>query len=376
MSLHAVTASITLLTAIPGSGKTLRMIQMMAAHLADGDLVYASNIDGLCLPGVIPFDDPREWQQLPAGSVLFVDEAQKFFRARRSGEPPAFIAAMEEIRHDSVRLVLATQQPNYLDTHLRGLVGRHEHLVRKGGANKSTIYRADGVMDNVRQLAGKKGLDKFDWSFPTEHYKHYKSAEVHTVGRQMPARLKAVLGLFGIAALLIVGVVMMIGSDVSEASPKPAAASANDAPLGAVSRSLSLGQGEDAPVTPEQYLAQLVPRVPEMPYSAPIYDGRQARAEPRIMCMTSGAGLNGLGAYADSSCTCLTEQGTLYAIDDRKCRDLAVSGPPYNPFKEPERDLRPRDATQRGDDAREPSPTAVIVDAPQIAAYGDIGVGQ
>lgn len=108
------TASISLLTGLPGSGKSLRMVQRIVELIEQGTPVYVCNLAGINVPGVIPWDDPTKWNDLPAGSVLFVDEAQQFFRARRGGDPPSYISSMETIRHWGVRLVLATQQPNYL----------------------------------------------------------------------------------------------------------------------------------------------------------------------------------------------------------------------------------------------------------------------
>src|SRR4249919_828308 len=122
------TASITLLTGLPGSGKTQRMVKFLKEAHERGELLFVSNLNGLKLPHSV-CTNPRDWRSLPAGSILVVDEAQEFFRTRRGGEAPEYITAMERIRHHGVRLVLATQQPDYLDAHLRGLVGLHEHLV-------------------------------------------------------------------------------------------------------------------------------------------------------------------------------------------------------------------------------------------------------
>ncbi|KLC38144.1 zonular occludens toxin, partial [Xanthomonas perforans] len=131
------TASISLLTGLPGSGKSLRIIQAIRYLMDKGAHVYVCNIDGISVPGTTPWADPHKWQGLPAGCILFVDEAQHFFPARRGGDPVETIKSMSTIRHDGVRLVLATQQPNYLDTYLRGLVGYHEHLLRQSGKQKT-----------------------------------------------------------------------------------------------------------------------------------------------------------------------------------------------------------------------------------------------
>jgi hypothetical protein len=47
---------------------------------------------------------------------------------------------METSRHDAVLFVVLTQQPIYLDKHLRGLVIRHEHLFRRMNAAVVFFY--------------------------------------------------------------------------------------------------------------------------------------------------------------------------------------------------------------------------------------------
>lgn len=339
MSLVAATADVTILTAVPGSGKTLRMIQMMRAHLAAGDLVYACNIDGLCLPGVMPFEDPTDWESLPPGAVLFVDEAQKFFRARRTGEPPAYIKAMEEIRHLGVRLVLSCQRPTYLDSHLRGLVGRHEHLVRKNGVDKAIIYRSHEIIDNVTGLQGRKGFDKETWSFPADCFQFYKSAEIHTRKYQMPTRMKAIIAIFSVAALAFLGVAgYAISAGMQQ--QKEADALAESARGGSSSVASTVGgavragagsRADAEPLTTDEYLARLVPRVPYAPWSAPAFDDREVASRPALYCMSTV-----------DTCRCLTEQSTRYELDDATCRTIARHGAAYNPFLEPDRAISSR----------------------------------
>lgn len=41
----------------------------------------------------------------------------------------------------------------------------------------------------------------------------------------------------------------------------------------------------------------------------------------------------------DTTCTCLTEQGTRYELSQPECRTLARHGPVYNPYKQ-QRDVQ------------------------------------
>lgn len=332
------TASISLLTGLPGSGKSLRMTQRIVELVEKGEHVYTCNINGINVPGVTPWDDPTDWRSLPAGAVLFVDEAQQFFRARRGGDPPEYISAMETIRHTGVRLVLATQQPNYLDTHLRGLVGFHEHLLRQSGKDQSFIFRNHQVMDEVR--VGLKRIkqlyDHETWNLPKKYFQYYKSAELHTVKYRMPALLKKVLVVGPIAILLALGTFGALFYKAYSANTQ-ADELAETAPMAQPGQSSAKRQARESGKpdirTASEYVQAITPMVQDIPWSAPAFIGRDMRADPHVYCMST-----------ESTCRCVTEQGTRYSMrSDEACRDLARWGEPYNPFKQPEqkREARP-----------------------------------
>jgi len=137
---------------------------------------------------------------------MFVDEAQAFFPDRRGGEAPDYVR-MNKIRHDGIRLVLATQQPNYLDSYLRGLVGYHEHLLRRDGRMESFLFRENQVMDVVRQKLAtiKRTYDYETYKFPVKYFACYDSAQTHTVKYRMPAIVRRALMVLPVAALLGAG---------------------------------------------------------------------------------------------------------------------------------------------------------------------------
>lgn len=68
----------------------------------------------------------------------------------------------------------------------------------------------------------------------------------------------------------------------------------------------------------------------------------------------------------------MTEQATRYEISQPECRRIARQGPIYNPYKQVD-PLSPRSppSTRLGR-CRPPDPTAVAIDGPQIASYGDL----
>ena len=373
------TASISLLTGLPGSGKSLRLAQAICTLVEKGCHVYHCNIDGLNVPGTTPWSDPHKWQDLPPGAILFVDEAQHFFPARRGGDPVETVRMMSTIRHDGVRLVLATQQPNYLDTYLRGLVGYHEHLLRKSGKEASFIFRNNQIIDEVRAALPRiKALyDYENWNFPKKYFAAYKSAEIHTVRYQMPALLKKALMFGPVALALFAGAFYFVfrDSSLAHASAPESKAAASPPPATGAPGASPVGGNEVRTV--EQYVEMHTPRIPTIPGSAPIFDKRQVVSDPQLFCMEGAAGADASGDYKDTSCTCITEQATPYALSDKECRMVARQGAPYNPYR------RPQQATGGGGQA----PTAMdanaaasssgsVISPPQMSGYGDIGVGR
>lgn len=365
----AQTASITLITAVPGSGKSLRAVWYAKQAAADGISVYACNINGISIPGVVDFPDPTQWEDLPAGSVLIVDEAQKFFRAGR--EVPSYIAAMETIRHMGIRLILITQHPTLIHGNIRALVGYHEHLVRENGKTSVTIYTRSRVIDNVRSDKALAAEDKHTWAYPTECYDLYKSAEVHTVKRTVPYKYKRA-AILALCALALVGfVVWKIKSNLTpEQQATPAALAASQPPASSASRKHQQPVIQSA----NDYATAFHPMIPEAPFTAPAYVNRTIAADPEVYCMSSGY-MRGKDWIA-TSCTCLTEQGTRYELDIERCAKLTKRGPLYNPYRSPNREGdRPADEPEkeqgRNDQVVAAAPVS-IGEPGQVPAYGSM----
>lgn len=352
-----------LLTGLRGNGKTLRAVQLMDEEIQRGREVYASNFTDLVLPGVQMLEDPRQWQDLPPGSVLFVDEAQRFWRSRRSGDPSPEVIAMETQRHDGVSMVLLTQQPTYLDKHVRGLVDRHFHLVRRAGLEASQVYEWERCKDEPESPSNLELADASIWPFPNKYFGAYKSAEVHTVKRRLPARLKLV-----VAAVVVVGALFWwalsnIGSDdPDEATGGPAVASAEgDASVGRPAQQR----------TAESIAASLRERIPGAPWSAQIYDEVvEVQQPPKLACMIG------------SSCICMTDQGTRYNMKEAECRLVVKRGGVFNPYLVSEDNRRRGNRNQQRErqqtkpkDPAAASVTGSIITAGQVAGYGDIGIG-
>ncbi|MEJ2790633.1 MULTISPECIES: zonular occludens toxin domain-containing protein [unclassified Pseudoxanthomonas] len=372
MSFVGDTASITLITAPPGSGKTLRAVWYIRQAIAAGELVFVCNINGINVPGVQPFDDPWKWQELPPGSVLVVDEAQKFWRAgvtevvqdATTGKPskgvPLCIQAMETLRHQGVRLVLLTQHPVLLHLNIRQLVGLHEHLVRENGRQEATIYRRSSCIDNVRSEKALKAEDNERWAFPKDCYDLYKSAEIHTVKRTISAKYMRTLTTAVIAGVLFVGTIIFLavkimgGGDSSAEQPRKSVALGSDIPPPNERKS-----GQPKWHTQQEYDLAHQPRRGQAPWSAPVFDDRSVTADPQLYCMSSGQGSDNNGDWQDYTCTCLTEQGTAYEMEPAACRTVARRGQDYNPYRQMPSSSAQVDAYAHQEPTRESSAVSV-----------------
>lgn len=373
------TASISLLTGLPGSGKSLRFAEAMYKLVERGDHVYYANVEGLKIKGTTPWPDPKDWRDLPAGSVLFVDEAQEFFPARRSGNPPPEVI-MNRIRHDGIRIVLATQQPDYLDSYLRGLVGRHEHLLRREGKQESFMFADNHVMENVRQKVKviKRTYDYTTYKFDPFYFTLYDSAQTHTIKWVMPQLMKRALVLGPLALLLVGGAWSYVFGDAwsmrkkaKEQTEAAQTAAGRPSSGGAGTATTTPAQAARVPRTKDGLAVAQVPRISHQPWTAPIFDSvyAQPRSKPEAYCISSKPGLDADGKASGGGCTCITEQGTSYELDQQTCFSVVKQGGSYNPFREPQSE-RSQEVSKQAADAP-PEPVAARAALPQQAQpYG------
>jgi len=176
-------------------------------------------------------------------------------------------------------------------------------------------------------------------TLPTRPMGLYKSTELDTTERRIPWYIIALpillVGSVGLAYYTFGGMgKRLTGGDSSALSVASGATAPRDGALatagGAVAR--------HSPTPIKDYVDQFIPRVPSQPWSAPVYaDALTVPNEPpRLFCMSSLGGLNGLSEVDEPSCTCVTEQGTSYDLEESTCRYVARRGQyePYLPRRE------------------------------------------
>lgn len=328
---------IELVTGLPGAGKSLGAVaRMLEWREKDATRpVFVLGVDGLKdgVAQVIAPSDLEKWYEYPPGSIFVVDEAQKYFPMRRAGDAPAWIRKLSEHRHLGHDFLLLTQAPGYLDTYVRGLIDRHTHLVRKFGSHMVDRYDWPAVCMSPLSSAERKRATKSFWRYPRKCFELYHSAEVHTVKARIPKKLILLAAAIIALPLAIIGVprIMHRGEHVKEAAPLSSAL-----PGGVVS--------DPKHMTVREYVNAQIPRIANQPWSAPIFDGQQVKAEPDLMCIE----YENPRKSGEMLCTCYTEQVTPYTLGSlAECRTYARHGV-YNPRRAPlsqrERDRATADA--------------------------------
>ena len=360
---------IRLFTGLPGSFKTCRAVRVIKEAVAAGRPVYATNLEGLNVPGVELWEDPKDWQALPTGALLVVDEAQRFWRTSRDLNIPPEIQALETHRHKGIDFLLTTQQPGYLLKHLRGLVGEHVHHIRVGKMRARTLTWNRCCEDLTSSVEAKKADVGF-FIATKDDFASYVST-VKDTHKPRINRRHILLAVAAIAICIVFGVVgkALFTSKENALSPKNAS-EAGQPPQEAGRRG-----GRDAPLNTEEYMRMHRPRLEIAPWSAPVFDERQPVSNPEMYCIASGAGFDAQGNHQKASAHCITEQGTPLAVREQLAREVATSGGVYNPYRQPIQPQQQPVQQAVSEPLQAPSVQASVTPAshavvPQQAAYG------
>lgn len=317
---------IELRTGLPGAGKTLGAVEHMLnlRKVSPERPVYCLGVtdlrDGLAIP--LDEDGLRRWADLPAGSIIIVDECQKWMPAKRGTmDSPQWIRDLSTHRHLGLDFIFITQHPSLIDTYVRKLVDRHVHTVRKYGTHMVERWSWPICMQDPNSVSAKKQSEnKTTVTYSKEAMQCYKSAELHTVKRSIPRFVKVgVMLLFGLPVLGYMGYWAMHHASTRAGGE---VAKDGDASKGGGLMAHSMGGGSQVDVMRQDDFAKWMrPRIDGLPWSAPMFDHLEVKATPQLFCV----------AVEDGRCTCNTEQGTHYEVKPARCREIAANGI-YNPF--------------------------------------------
>lgn len=316
---------ITLITGLPGTGKTAQAVDLMAnGKEFKGSPFFSMGIDELKVehqpcPPVDEWtivkqapEDPTKslfYFAFPPKSVVFVDEAQRVYRPRSSGSKvPPEVAAFETVRHTGVRFVLLTQDASFLDSNIRKLVGRHIHF----RATAFGTYRYEWVgLGDPDVKSSREQAARTKYKPPSRVFGLYKSAEVHT---KTKVRLPGYFYLLAAALISFIGCGAYLYNSVSKKVDTPTVSGNMDA-LKTGTRAAGAPGG---PLSASEYLASQKPRIPGLLHTAPAYDQITVPIEAPIIagCIES----------KKTGCNCYDQRGGKYRTGPEICKQFLDGG--------------------------------------------------
>lgn len=311
---------IHLTTGANGAGKTLFTLkEVRERSVKESRPVYHNGRFKLTADFGWKQIDFKDWQSCPDGSIFLIDECHNDMPVRKAGsDVPDHIRMLAEHRARGFDFYLITQHPGNIDVFVRRIVGSpgwHRHLKNfKGSPLVSKIEWSAVNLDCEKPSSGDSGTVEMV-TRPTEVYKWYESATLHTVQRKLPKQLwiaLACIPLFIGAAYVAVKTVgkTSLNKDAPPASIQPVDAR----PTGPMAGSPA---GGSVALTPAQYVAAFTPRIPDLPHTAPVYDSvtQPTQAPYPAACVASA-----------SRCNCYSQQATRMHVSDQLCRDLVKTG--------------------------------------------------
>lgn len=317
---------------LPGHGKTLFTLCEVEKRRRDvikGTPYGPSNPRPVYYNGIadlkldwIEVDDPKAWDQLPAGSIFVIDECYRVFEKRPAGsKPPPHVEALARHRHGGIDIYLIAQTPaNQIDFFVRGLIGRHHHVRRIFGSQKVRVFNWERLADPGEWHDRKEAVQHW-FSYPREAFDWYKSAEVHTVQRQLPWKHMATVGvgLVAIPGLMYLAYRMILPEDSPAAKP----AVVQDK---GVAPSPIVTRARDPSAQALADARSFLPTIPEIPYTTPAF-----AAGVRISQAPVVAGCGHLVVGRSSLCKCNDQQGNILDIAHRTCLQILKRGV-FNPM--------------------------------------------
>nr|DAK42484.1 MAG TPA: zonular occludens toxin [Inoviridae sp.] len=343
---------ITLITGVPGSGKTLSVVSDLAKKVKKewaGRKIFTHGIPELTIatekiPEGHTINDMNVWLQYPEnnGSVVIIDEAQNIFPPRSSGsKTPELVEWLHVHRHSGVDIILITQMPGRIDKQVRDLVGAHYHI-HKTPLGVRMRYFWDYCENSPK--SGMKNARPEVYKFDKKAFGLYKSAEIHTKVKTPKSRVLWVIPIalivFGLTSYMGYSLLSGLGSSEKADSENSSVSSvvdvkSNDLKKGVNDKFVQVGNEMGGQIAPSQNKnlteEMLKPKIDGLVESKPLYDNvRQVKQlEYPVACISGGK----------SGCSCYSSQGTIIKeIDKKTCNEYAINGLPFNPYKEQPRE--------------------------------------
>jgi len=330
-----------LLTGLPGASKTLNTIK----YVSEDDLfnlkndagknlmlddkpikrpVYYHNINQLKNESWIKLTDDmaKKPHEIEKGAVIIYDECQDIFPVlpnSKAGNTPEHYTYMNKHRHNGHDVIMVTQHPKNLNTQLRRLVNKHIHFKRIFGTSFVTRFEFQKCYDEPEDHFSKKDAVVSKIEIDKNYFDTYKSAEVHTVKRNLPIGKFIKFGLLVLLTLCAIGalvfaLVKLYNNQTSPDKPSSSAVSTSSS-----SNALAdiIKRGDSSPE--HDYFSSRKPRIEGLPHTAPIYDDLTKPVSfPRISACVL--------RKTDNVCKCYTQQATPLSVTHDICLNVVSNG--------------------------------------------------
>lgn len=175
---------ITLITATPGSGKTLWAIKEIFARVNEAEpWNIFTNIDGIKLDTAQPLKD--KFEDYPPRSLVVIDEAQKISHFSKKYKHPVKnenhpeVEFLQTHRHaEFLDIIYITQAPRLLNADVLDMVGTHYHLHRPMGMKMATwwMWKYHQLNPNTKSTKAD-AEDSGTFTYPKHLFGMYKSSQ-------------------------------------------------------------------------------------------------------------------------------------------------------------------------------------------------------
>jgi len=334
---------ITLLTGVPGTGKTAYAVKMLMDAKGIEDRPIYTNITDLKLPHFqIDAEWIRNWpRNAPPGAFILFDECQDVFPPRHvSREAPDYVSELTKHRKDySVDFFLITQGSSLIDYSVKALVERHLHIRLDGLV--PMIHEAREVVD-FKEKAARETHPGSPYKPPKEAFDQYTSAQVHN--KKPRRKMPPALYVFAFAGMLAVGLAWYVYQNRISPAFDQAKNAGEVEQGGGLPPPVHSPEFSTLPAVPKRLVEALTPTDDHNPLSAPLY---AAVVPPVVAPEVQGC------IASQTACKCYSQQQTPIWLPDEQCRQRAA-GLYYDSYRQP---MQP--------DARETKPpTAAMASVP------------
>lgn len=302
---------ITLVTGLPGAGKTLYTIdKVKALSEKEKRTVYYNGINDLQLSWHL-IDDPKKWPDLPFGSIIVLDECQDMFPVHETKLPSlSYVLELAKHRHKGFDIWLITQHPMNVHAYVRRLIDKHFHLIRAFGMQASNVHEWNKVADYPEK--SKKDDQTSIFPFPKDVYKFYKSAELHTIQRKIPKKIYFVLFI----PVLLGAIGYFVYSKLNPQHQRELITGKNNGSLVIGQNAASVAKVESVPAA-LTYIQARTPELADFPHTSPVYKEivKPVRAPYPAACVKMG-----------KRCECYTQQATKLQTSKATCEQIVKVG--------------------------------------------------